>query len=264
LERKLTKRSKGSSRSKLDISGPSNFVHVASVDENTVVGADFTASGALADAPPRMAATMATVSLEQAQAHRSVGGHQSVHDKVVDFDIEGPDDGGERPRAASMYSGFAVDVPQVTAVRNHLGADFDDDGTTQVDDDDDQYGGFNEWTLGGASDGTVEPARTAATMDLLAQPWYVGATARAECEAAVLAAETGDFLVRSRGDSQFICVNEGSKLVTLLVTGGPESSCVCMGRDFNSLIHVVEFLLRTPLVGKHGNLVHLGGAASTA
>eukprot|EP00038_Savillea_parva_P015940 m.15381 g.15381 ORF g.15381 m.15381 type:complete len:640 (-) comp3260_c0_seq1:112-2031(-) len=153
-------------------------------------------------------------------------------------------------RPQSTYSGFTDP------------SDSDVHGA-QADDDRDDYQGFAEWTVADDDAADVTTPRPTKSMDLEAQPWYTGQRSQEECEAAVLMANSGDFLVRSQGGVQFIHVNENGRLVTLKVVGGPESQCTCMGREFPSLVHVIEYLLRVPLVGTTGNPVHLGVAAST-
>eukprot|EP00035_Acanthoeca_spectabilis_P026400 m.462484 g.462484 ORF g.462484 m.462484 type:complete len:848 (+) comp22680_c0_seq1:207-2750(+) len=271
--RKNTKRRKDAIPERIQIGSPTEFVHVASVDQNTVLGADFTAAGELANVSPPTTPTMALVPISEAQERQSGSGSytQTAESTVEDDFALGAQGAPESGRAQSTYDGFASETATAIPMRNSLTDpdDFDEDSESALpnsdgDDDDEVYGGFDEFTIGSGSDALVEQSRSRATMDLVAQPWYVGSMSRADCEAAVLAADTGDFLVRTRGEMQYVCINEGSKLVTLQVTGGPNSVCTCMGREFSSLIHVVEFLLRAPLVGKRGNLVHLAGAASTA
>jgi len=92
----------------------------------------------------------------------------------------------------------------------------------------------------------------------------VGVSTREELDLAVLAADSGDFLVRldTARTSYVVCVNDNKKSThsfKVKVNGG---SLLFQGKDYDTMEDVVEALRRDPITTKSGAQVFLADSAS--
>eukprot|EP00036_Acanthoecidae_sp_10tr_P004174 CAMPEP_0182942148 /NCGR_PEP_ID=MMETSP0105_2-20130417/50140_1 /TAXON_ID=81532 ORGANISM="Acanthoeca-like sp., Strain 10tr" /NCGR_SAMPLE_ID=MMETSP0105_2 /ASSEMBLY_ACC=CAM_ASM_000205 /LENGTH=667 /DNA_ID=CAMNT_0025081847 /DNA_START=64 /DNA_END=2067 /DNA_ORIENTATION=+ len=100
--------------------------------------------------------------------------------------------------------------------------------------------------------------------DISRAKWYLGLTNRLECDKAVLAAGSGDFLVRmsSKKDKYVVVVNDAGKPQNFLchiVTG---TSKVKMGGvEFESIMSALQYLKVNPLHSRTGGMYVLGDPA---
>lgn len=94
--------------------------------------------------------------------------------------------------------------------------------------------------------------------------WYIGLQGRAELEGAVLAANSGDFLIRMHPDARHyaICINDKNTSTHNFLVAVENGKVIMDKRQFNSLEDLVEFMRKSPVKTKTGGLVPLGSAAS--
>lgn len=99
--------------------------------------------------------------------------------------------------------------------------------------------------------------------DISKAPWYIGKTSRVECDMAVMAANSGDWLVRMSSNQQtyVICVNDNGVCQNFQVhIKGKKFNMG--GIDFNSVMECLMYLKNNPINGKSGRLYYLGNPAS--
>eukprot|EP00039_Didymoeca_costata_P001208 m.50605 g.50605 ORF g.50605 m.50605 type:complete len:705 (+) comp10681_c0_seq1:185-2299(+) len=94
--------------------------------------------------------------------------------------------------------------------------------------------------------------------------WYVGDMDEEKCERSVLAANAGDFLVRSTDISHFLYINDFQRLKKIPITKtGNGDECKINNDVFPDLGHALEHLQRRPVLSVRGTYLNLSAAAPT-
>eukprot|EP00041_Stephanoeca_diplocostata_P022933 m.555067 g.555067 ORF g.555067 m.555067 type:complete len:634 (+) comp22180_c0_seq3:280-2181(+) len=126
--------------------------------------------------------------------------------------------------------------------------------------DETSFGGFESTMSTNTSIG--EEVHEAEVDDDAIPAWYAGKISRDICEEVVLAASTGDFLVResSKGDRCVICINSHGTALNLMVVVR-NNKYRFAGKDRDSLHDVIFFLRKRPITSGSATPFKLAKAA---
>lgn len=172
-----------------------------------------------------------------------------------DFDgfhsVHGRDDTLPRPPTKAPTATSEATAPVFNNKPNTGYVGFDavkaalDSGDTKEEEE--SFGGFSA-VSNTAGDTGGDDANEADGEDDAIPAWYAGKISRDICEEVVLAASTGDFLVResSKGDRCVICINSHGTALNLMVVVH-NNKYRFAGKDRDSLHDVIFFLRKRPI-----------------